>query len=323
MRRREFIALVGGAAAAWPLAAQPQQMRLKTIGILMQGGPHHAGVMGLRDGLKAAGLQEGEKINLLVRDGKGDLTAVESAARDLEREGVDVVVAFSTSVTLAAKRSTGTVPIVFALGSDPVQFGLVDSIAKPGGRLTGVHSIIADLTAKRLELLQQIMPALKRVLTIYNPDNSVAKLSLEATRAAARVVSVEVVERPARSLDELRETIRALRGGDADALFFINDASVFPLDQLMVDTATSLRIATMTTELDVVGRGALAGYGPSYRGLGRMSARYVTRILSGAHPTDLPVEAVRPALAINLRTAKALGLTISPPLLARADEVIE
>ena len=154
MRRRDFIALLGS-AAAWPHAARAQQPdRLRQIGVVIQGDVYHVGVDGLREGLKAVGLEEGQQIALLVRDAKGNLAAVEAAARDFERDGVDLIVAFATSVALAAKRSTAKVPIVFVTGSDPAALGLVDTLARPGGRLTGVHSISTDLTSKRLEILR-------------------------------------------------------------------------------------------------------------------------------------------------------------------------
>jgi putative ABC transport system substrate-binding protein len=287
------------------------------------GGPHHAGVAGLREAMKLAGLQEGSSLIVDVRDGKGDLRAIEIGAADLEGQGVNLIVSFSTSATLATQRATVNVPIVFAAGSDPVAFGFVDSIPRPGGRLTGVHTVIADSTAKRLELLREMVPSLRRVITFYNPASPSPSAAARTARAVTREFGVELIEKHVRSTDELRESLKALQAGEADALFFINDAMVLSQDRLIVDTATGLRMATMAYELDLVAQGALAGYGLNYREFGRLAARYVTRILDGARPGDLPVEAVRPALAINLKTAKALGLTIPQTLQVAADEVIE
>jgi putative tryptophan/tyrosine transport system substrate-binding protein len=323
MRRREFVFALGLATLGMPLPARAQESKLKRVGVVFQGGPHYAGLAGLREGLKAAGLEEGAQFALIPRDGQGNVRAVEAAASDFERNGVDIIVAFSTSVTLAAKRATLNVPIVFAAGSDPVAFGLVDSIAKPSGRVTGVHSIIADLTAKRFEFLRDIVPTLRRIVTFYDPGNPVARSAIEIARAAAQAFGLDLIERQVTSPDEDRKHLRTLKAGDAEAYFFVNDAMVLSLDKLIVDTANSLRMVTMAYELDLVIKGALAGYGLSYRELGYITAKYVSRIFAGARPSDLPVESIRPTLAINLKTAKALGLTIPPSLLARADEVIE
>jgi putative tryptophan/tyrosine transport system substrate-binding protein len=323
MRRREFIAISLGAAAR-PFVAEAQTTnRIKRVGVVMVGGPHRAGLLGLRDGLKAAGFDEAT-IVLAVRDVRGDLSAISGLAKELEREGTDVLVVFGTSTALATQRSTEHVPIVFAVGGDPVAFGLVESIAKPGGRLTGLHTIISDLTAKRLELLRQIVPALRRIVTFYNPENPGAMVAaLVAMRAAAQDLGIEVLTKEAASPQALREVVTGLRAGDAEALFLISDATVLSEDKLIIEHATALKMPVMAYELGSVSEGALAGYGLHYREFGRVAAEYVTRILAGTSPRDLPVQTVRPVLAINLKTAKALGLTIPPTLLARADEVIE
>jgi putative ABC transport system substrate-binding protein len=322
MRRREFIAVLAvGVVRAHGSEAQP--VKSKHVGVVLLGGPHYAGLAGLREGLKLAGLEEGSSLVVDVRDGKGDLGAIGIGAAELERQGVNVIVSFSTSATLATQRATLNVPIVFAAGSDPVTFGFVESIPRPGGRLTGVHTVIADSTAKRFELLREMVPTLRRVVTFYNPAGPSPSAAARAARAAAREVGVELIEKHVRSTDELRETLGGLQAGDGDALFFVNDAMVLSQDRLIVDRATALRMATMAYELDLVAQGALAGYGLNYREFGRLAARYVTRILDGLRPGDLPVEAVRPALAINLKTAKALGITIPLTIQAQADEVIE
>ena len=253
------------------------------------------------------------------------MPAIRAAARALEREErVDLIVALATSVALAAKQSTENVPIVFVTGSDPAALGLVDTLARPGGRLTGIHSISSDLTSKRLEFLREIMPTVQRVLTFYSPGNSTAVSAVELARDAVRRLGINLVEQAVTSTEEIHERLRALSATDAEAYFFGSDAMVNSQGSLILERANALRMAVVAFGLDLVREGALISYGFSYRDLGRRAAVYVSRILAGARPSDLPVEAVSvPALAINLKAAKALGIEIPPTLLARADEVIE
>ena len=312
------------ALLAAPLAVQAQQARVYRVGVVLQGGPYTAAVDGLRDGLRELGLEEGKQLILHVRDVKGDLKSVETVAGSLEREKVDVIYSVGTSVTLAAKRATQRVPIVFYAGTDPVAFGLVESFRKPGGRLTGVHSHSTDLTAKRLELLKEMIPTLRRVVTFYNPDNPVAQHSAKMARDAARQLGIEFVERSVRSVEELRAGLRALRPGETGALFYVGDGMVASQAEMVIDAARTKKLPAMLQEQASVARGALASYGVSYYTTGRLAAKHVQRVLLGADPADLPVEQIdRLHFAINLKTAKALGLTIPRPVLIRADEVIE
>ena len=303
--------------SALGLRAQPS----KSVGVVLQGGAHLAGLAGVREALAAAGLGE---IGLLVREGKGDLRVVQAAARELEDAGVQVIVAFAISVAAVAQRSTSHVPIVFVSGSDPVAFGLVDSIARPGGRITGVHSWFSDVTSKRLALLQELLPSCRRALSFYDPKNLTATSAVETASQAARVLGLDYVARATRSSEELQARISTLADEKADAYFFVPDSLVLAHDQLLLDAASALRLPIMSHELDIVLRGALAGYGANYRELGREAGDYVVRILSGTPVSELPVQSVtKLALSINLKTAKAFGLAIPPTLLARADEVIE
>ena len=306
-------------------AAVAQTPGTKRIGVVLHGGPYYlAGVEGLREGLKAAGHEEGRDVALIVRDAMGDLSAAGRAARELEQDGVDVIVALATSVALASKGATRSVPIVFAAGSAPVAMGLVEAIARPGGRVTGLHSIVTDLTPKRIEILHELAPAVKRILTFYDPRNQAAAAAARLARDAARTFGMVLIEGHVNTPEELIERVQGMQANDADAYFFVSDAMVLSRDGLLVEKTNALRMATMATYVDPVSKGALAGYGVSYRDLGRRAAVYVHRILGGSSPRDLPVEAVeRPTLAINLRTAKALGVDISPGLLNRADEVVE
>ncbi len=309
---------------ALPHPAQAQQARVYRVGVVFLGGPHSASIDGLRDGLRELGLEESKQLILHVRDGRGDLKAVEAAARSLEAEKVDLIVAITTSVTLAAKRATKNVPIVFYAGTDPVSTGLVESFRKPGGRLTGIHGQSTGLAAKRLELLKEMVPRLRRVVTFYRPDSPAAQESVKIARDAARRLKLELVERPVASVEELRAGLRALQPGEADALLYVADVMVASQMELILESARAKRLPTMGQERGSVAKGALAAYGESFYTIGRHSAKYVQRVLLGADPAGLPVEQVdRLYFVINLKTAKALGLTIPRSVLARADEVME
>ncbi|HUM14890.1 MAG TPA: ABC transporter substrate-binding protein [Candidatus Nitrosotalea sp.] len=313
------------ALAALPLAGEAQQAnRVYHVGVVLFGGPHSATVDGLRDGLRELGFEEGKQYVLDVRDGKGDLKAAEAAAGSLEGDKVDVIVAMTTSITLAVKRATKSVPIVFYAGTDPVSVGLVESFRKPGGRLTGIHGQSGGLAAKRLELLKEMVPRLRRVVVFYRPDSPSAQQSVRVARDAARGLKLELVERPVASVEELRAGLRNLRAGEADALLYVADAMVASQTELIIESARAKRLPTMLQEHGSVAKGALAAYGESFYTIGRLSAKDVRRVLLGANPGELPVEQVdRLHFVINLKTAKALGLTIPRSLLARADEVIE
>jgi putative tryptophan/tyrosine transport system substrate-binding protein len=309
---------------AAPLVVQAQPARLYRVGVIHPGGPYHEAIAGLKDGLKDLGLEDGKQYVLQERDAKGDLYAVEAIARSLETEKVDLICSFTTSVTLSAKRATKSVPIVFHSGTDPVTVGLVKSFRRPGGRLTGVNSQLADLTAKRLEILKELVPRLRRVMVFYNPDNPAALESLKDARAAARQLKVTIVEQPIHSVDELREALPALRSGEIDAYFHVSDALTTSHADLIIEAAHARRLPTIFNNRQAVVRGALASYGLSYYITGRLTAKYVQRVLLGANPADLPVEQNdRLQLIINLKTAKTIGLTIPPKVLARADEIIQ
>ncbi len=321
-RRRFLLTLLAGALAA-PLAVA-QQTRVYRLGVILQGGPYFAAVDGLRNGLRELGLEERKGFVLDVRDTKGDLKLVEAAARSFEEQKVDLIYALATSVTLAAKGATKNIPIVFYGGTDPVAVGLVDSFRKPGGRLTGVYGRFTDLTAKRLELLKEMIPRLRQVVMFYSSDNPASQMSMKIARDAARQLKVKLIERPVNSVDELRAGLRALRPGEADAFIYASDAMMVSQEDLIIDTSKAKRLPTMLSYQGDVANGALASYGESYHALGRLSAKHVQRVLLGANPGDVPIEQLdKPHFVINLKTAKALGLTIPPSLLARADQIIE
>jgi putative ABC transport system substrate-binding protein len=305
------------------LPVQAQQSKVHRIGVLLPGGALYETVDGLKVGLRELGLEEGKQFTLTIKDTKGDLKVAEEAAKNFEREKVNLIYALAASVITAAKAATTNTPIVFCIGSDPVTGGLVDSFAKPGGRLTGIHYLNRDLTAKRLEILKEILPKASRVLTFYDPGNRLATESAQLGREEAKRLGLKFMERQLVSIEELKKALQALKAGEADAYFYTPDAMVTGQAQLIIDTAKAKKLATMFHEKSLVAKGALASYGQSYYEIGRLSAKYVQKVLSGANPHDLRIETFDDVeLVINLKTAKELGLTIPPNVLARANKVI-
>jgi ABC-type uncharacterized transport system substrate-binding protein len=304
--------------------AEAQQAKVYRVGVLLPGGPLYEAIDGLRDGLRKLGLEEGKQFSLVIRDTKGDAKVAQEEARNLEREKVNLIYTLGTGTTTVAKGATTNIPIVFGMGSDPVAGGIVDSFAKPGGRLTGVHYLVRDLTAKRLEILKEVLPKLSRVVTFYDPGSRVATDAAKLGREEAKRLGLKFIERHVASVEELQKALQALKVGEADAYFYIGDAMVVSQAQLIIDTAKAKKLATMFHEPSLVAKGALASYGQNYDEVGRASAKYVQRVLSGSHPRDLRVETIENIqLAINLQTAKSLGLIIPPNVLARADKVIK
>jgi putative ABC transport system substrate-binding protein len=314
---------IGVAFAMYGAVAQAGQAKIYRVGVITAGGPWYETIDGLRVGLKKLGFEEGKHLILAIRDMKGDVKAAEEAARNFEQEKVDLIYTTSTNVTIAAKRATADIPIVFCAGTDPVVLGLVDSFAKPGGRLVGVYERGADLTAKRLEILKEIVPKLRRVVTFYDPRNSVAIEFSKLAREAARQMGIQFVERHVASVEELQAGMRAFRAGEVDAFFQLGDPLTSNQAQLIIDTAKVKRLPTMFVNQSSVLKGGLASYSVSRHEVGRVSAKYVQRILTGVKPKDLPVEGVdKIDLVINLKTAKEIGLTVPPNVLVRAQKVI-
>ena len=317
-----FLLAVSILAAVSPAVAQ--QPKVKQIGVLVPGEAWYEIVDGLKLGLKQLGLEEGKQFTLLVRDWQGDAKTAEAAAKKLEQENVNLIYTSSTGSTIAARRATADIPIVFCAGTDPVGLGLVDSFAAPGGRLTGVYYRDTDLTAKRLEILKELVPKLHRVVTFYNPRTTVAIESSKLAREAAQQMGLRLIERHYTSVAELQAGIRALKTGDADAFFAVADPVVDNQFKLIIDTAITKRLPTSFARQSFVLNGGFSSYSVSFHEVGRLSAKYVQRILSGVKPKDLPVEGVdKIELVVNLKTAKQIGLTIPPNVLARADRVIK
>jgi putative ABC transport system substrate-binding protein len=302
-------------------SAEAGQPKVYRVGVIFHGGEWNAVVGGLQDGLRELGLKN---FTLEVRNTKGNVKTVDEVARSLERDHVDLLYTVATSVTIRARKATADIPIVFCAGTDPVALGLVDSFARPGGRLTGVHFLATDLTAKRLEILKEMLPKLHRVVTFYDPGNPVAREASKRGRETSQDLKIEFVERHVASVKEFQAGLQALRSEEADAFLLVSDAMVLSQSELVIDTTKAKRLPTMFWEQDSVVRGGLASYGVNYHEAGRLSAKYVQRILTGTRPQDLPVETLHKIdLIFNLRTARDIGLTIPPNVLVRADKVIK
>ena len=309
--------VLGGAAA------HAQQAKVERIGVIYLGEVFVTVVDGLRAGLKELGVQEGKQVALDIQDLKGDVKAAGSVAEKFEREKVKLIFTNTSSVTTAAMKATMNIPIVFAVGSDPVALGYAKSFAQPGGRLTGVQYLARDLTAKRLEILKEFLPKLRQVVAFYNPDNSVSVGGAKLGREEAQRQKIKLVERHVKSINELHAALDALKAGEFDAYLYMPDAMVVSQSQRVVDVARAKKLPSMFHDQVVVARGGLASYGQSYFEIGRRAAKYVQRVLSGTPPAELRVETIEDVeLAFNLITAKQIGVTIPPNVLARAQKVI-
>ena len=306
------------------VGASHAQQKVYRIGVLFPGGPMSETVDGLRKGLRELGFEEGKQFTLTIRDTGGDPKLTADAARTFEQEKVNLIYAIASTVITAAKDATQSVPIVFSIGSDPVALGLVNDFSKPGGRLTGVHYLVKDLTAKRLEILKEIVPKIGRVVTFFNPATPVAKEGANLAREEAKRLGLKFIERHVSSTDELRKGLQVLKGGEADAFFYIPDAMIVGQAQLIIDTSKNKKLPTMFQDESLVAKGGLASYGQNFQEIGKISAKLVYRVLNGTSPSDLRIETFDDVeLVINLKTAKELGLTIPPNVLARAIKVIK
>ena len=324
MNKKIFALVLVALILASVRLAEAGQAKFFRVEVIHHGGPHRAVVDGLRDGLRQLGYEEGKQILLEIRDTKSDPKLVEEAAKTFERERVNLIYVVTTSAATPVKNVTSKSPIVFAVGSDPVGSGLVQSFGKPGGRLTGVQYSTTDLTGKRLEILKEILPKLSRVVTFYNPSNRMAMEAAALAREAARHFRVQLIERHVTSVEELRQALQALKAKEVDAYFYTTDGMVTSQAQLVIDTAISKKLPTMFPEQSLVVMGGLASYGQNFYEIGRLSAKYVQKVMTGAEPQDLRVETVdKFELVMNLKTAKQIGLMIPPNILARATKVIK
>ncbi len=310
--------LIGGATEA-QRAARPVQ-----IGALTESWGPTPAILGLRDGLRALGYREDQDFTIGVRFTQGESAELLAAARELVRGGADIIVTTEGGNSArAAQMATDRIPIVFIGGGDPVELGLVKSLARPGGNLTGIASLDVELAPKRLEIFRELVPGLKRVLLVYDATNKHAVEQLAPYRAAARNLGLTFVERPVRSQEEAGAVISGLRRGDVDGIFAPRVLSL-NIPGFIVATSAKGTFPTMFQAAFFAERGGLASYGATDGDLGRLAARLVDRILKGAKPADLPVEQpTKFELVINVKTARALGLTIPQSLLLRADRLIQ
>jgi putative tryptophan/tyrosine transport system substrate-binding protein len=325
VKRRAFITLLGG-AAAWPLAGRAQQPgKLPTIGFLGSTTPSAQSqwTAALVQRLRELDWIEGRNVAIEYRWMEGRNERVAEIMAEFIRLRVDVIVVQGTAAVVGAKQATSVIPIVFAVAGDPIGSGLVASLARPGGNVTGLSGQQAELAAKRLELLREVVPGLHRVAIIANIGNPFAVLELGEVQQAARALGLEVGTFEIRRAEDVVPAFKALKGR-ADALYVINDPLVNTNRVRVITLALSARLPTMHGSRDHVEAGGLVSYGPNYPDLFRRTAEYVDKILRGAKPGDIPVEQPRKFdLIINLTTAEALGLTIPESFLLRADEVIE
>jgi ABC-type uncharacterized transport system substrate-binding protein len=327
MIRREFITLLGGAAAAWPLAARAQE-RMRRIGLLMGVADDREGqarVTALKRGLQELEWTDGRNIQIETRFGGGDVGRIRAHAAELVALTPEVIVGQSTPVIRALRQATSSIPIVMGAVSDPVEQGLVSSLAHPGGNITGFLFIDFQMVGKWLEVLKEATPALSRAALMFNPDMSPHYyVYLRSFEAVPRSIAVEMAAAPVRDTGEIEAAIAKLGREPGGGLIVPPDAFTLVHHQLFIRLAQQYRVPAVYSYRTYVAEGALMSYGPDPYDMFQRSASYVDRILKGAKPADLPVQQpTKFELAINLKTAKALGLQIPDRLLALADEVIE
>jgi len=324
MRRRDFITLLGGAAASWPLAVRAQQAgKLPTIGFLGADASAFAPwTAAFVARMRELGWIEGRTIAIEYRWSEGRPERYAEIAAEFVRLKVDAIVTVGSAVPIV-KQATTTIPIVFAVGIDPVGSGLVASLAKPGGNVTGLSLQANDLAGKRLELLRQVVPQLRRLAIMFNAGNSQPALEMRDTQAAAHTLGLEVAPLEIRRAEDIAPAFQSLKT-QADALYVAVDQLVVANRTRILTLALGARLPTVFSTRDFVKAGAFMSYGPNYSDLFWHSADYVDKILRGTKPGDIPVEQpTKFELVINVTTAKALGLTIPEAFLLRADEVIE
>jgi putative tryptophan/tyrosine transport system substrate-binding protein len=324
MRRREFIGLLGG-AAAWPVQARAQHPAIPVIGYLDLQPPGHVGIEPFRQGLSETGYVEGRNVAIEYRWANGKYDRLSALANDLVRSQVAVIAACATSAPgLAAKAATSTIPIVFQTGGDPVQDGLVASMNRPGGNVTGVSRLAVTTAPKRLELMRELSPKATVIGLLVNATNPRSELVVQQIEEAARALGLRLHVLKASTEDELDSGFASLVQLGVDALLVAQEPSYFRWREQIIALAARHAIPATYGQREYPAAGGLMSYDASVADSFRQVGLYVGRILKGEKPADLPVQQpTKFELVINLKTAKALGLTVPPTLLARADEVIE
>jgi putative ABC transport system substrate-binding protein len=329
MRRRAFITLLGGAAAAWPLAARAQQPALPVVGFIRDGSADASArfVAAFRKGLNETGYVEGQNVTVEYHWLEGQYDRLSTLVADLVRRRVAVITAIGTAqAALAAKVATATIPIVFGVGDDPVKLGLVASLARPGGNATGINSFVQEVVAKRLRLLHELVPKAVRVAVLVNPANaSSAESVLREVQQAAPIIGLQIqMILNAGTIGEIDAAFAALARERSDALFVAGDAFFFDRRVQFATLTARDRIPATYAVRDLVAAGGLMSYGPDLAEMFRQAGVYTGNILKGAKPADLPVlQSTKFEFVINLQTARALGIDVPPGLLSIADDVIE
>jgi putative tryptophan/tyrosine transport system substrate-binding protein len=327
MRRREFITLIGGAAAAWPLAALAQQPALPVIGFLSAQSPYGIAesLAGFRQGLKETGHVEGENVTIEYRWAHNETDQLPLLAAELVRRRVAVITTVGAPPTFAAKAATAAIPIVFSVGDDPVKLGLVASLARPGENLTGINFLTVELAAKRLELLRALVPAAVRIAVLVNPANAtITATTLRDVETAARAMGLQIQLLNANSSREINAAFTTFARERPDALFVSAGAFFTSRRVQLTQLAGRYGVPAIFPQRQYAEVGGLMSYGASITEAWRQAGVYAGRILKGARPADLPVvQSSKFELVINAETARMLGLDVPPTLLATADEVIE
>lgn len=326
MDRRTFIGSVAGGILAVPLTARAQQPAMPVIGFLGSTSPNARNTAAFRQGLREAGFVEGQSVAIEYRWAEGRFDRLPELATDLVRRRVSVIaVPGSTTAALAAKAATGTIPIVFGVSEDPVKFGLVASLARPNGNATGINYFTTEIVAKRLGLLRELLPRAARVAVLLNPANVTnAQMTLREVEAAARAMALQIQIFNASTSSEIESAFAALVRWRPDAVFVAPDSFYNTRREQLSKLAAHHAIPAVYSVRNYVEAGGLMSYGPDIAEMVQRVGAYTGKILNGKRPEDLPVEQVAKfELSINLKTAKALGLTIPPSLLLRADYVIQ
>jgi putative ABC transport system substrate-binding protein len=327
MRRRDFTVLFAVGTTMWPLQAHAQQSRkMPRIGVLLPGAPSSFSLRtkAFLDGLRELGYVEGRTIAIEWKWGNDQLDTLSGLAADLVRSDVDVIVTGGTSAAKALKAATRTIPIVMAIVGDPVAAGLVNSLARPGGNATGFSIVAPELGTKRLELLKEIVPNLSTIAVLSNTKNPQSKIEMKEMQIAAQAMGIQLHPAEISTEDGLEDAFAVMNKAAAQAVIVLTDPILFSQRKRTVDLASKYKLPAVYFFQGFVEEGGLMSYGPSDADLFRRAAGYVDRILKGTKPGELPVEQpTKFDLYINLKTAKALGLTIPATLLATADEVIE
>jgi putative ABC transport system substrate-binding protein len=326
MRRREFIRLLGGAAAVWPLTARAQQpAKVWRIGVLSPGmSAQSPPLQAFRQGLRDVGYVEGQNLTILWKFGGDSVDRLTTLAAEIVGSKVDGIFAINTSAALAAKNATSTIPIVVTRVSDPIRTGLVASLSHPGGNVTGLTTISEELEGKRLELLQEVLPRLARVVVLWNAANPGHAMNVKEMEAAAPKLGLQVVAIGIKRADELPTAIESAVNAQAGALFVIDDLVISSYQEQILEMAGKANLPVISQFRDFTVAGGLMAYGPKNDEMFRRAALFFDKIFKGTKPADLPVQApVKFELVINLKTAKALGIEVPDKLLALAAEVID